>query len=79
MGNTFNKKSQKMTLQGYYAALPSSVSEKKNFINEVIFRTGVTSNTVRNWVHYGMRPSNPEHIKVLVELTGIPEDELWEA
>lgn len=78
MENTFNKKSEKLTLRGYYDGLPTSVNPKTKFINEVIFKTGVSANTVRNWVRYGMRPTDPNHVKVLVELTGIPEENLWE-
>lgn len=68
---------QTMTLKGYYKNLPESVHPKTEFINEIIKRTGVSFNTARNWVIYGMKPNNPEHISVLSEITGIPRNNLW--
>ncbi|WP_143089316.1 hypothetical protein [Prevotella sp. KH2C16] len=71
------KNRKKMTLRGYYEGLPDANCPKTDFINEVASRTGVTSTTVRNWIFYGMKPANENHIKVLVDVTGIPADELW--
>lgn len=70
-------KGQKMTLKGYYKQLPDSVHPKTDFINRVVCRTGVSVQSVRNWVIYGMKPSNPEWVKVLSEETGIPVKNLW--
>nr|WP_308533130.1 hypothetical protein [uncultured Prevotella sp.] len=66
-----------MTLQGYYKGLPDATCPKTDFVNKIASKTGVTSSTVRNWIFYGMKPSNENHIKVLVEVTGIPANELW--
>lgn len=66
-----------MTLKGYYQNLPSSVHPKTDFINEITKRTGVSFTAARNWVVYGMRPNNPEHIFVLSEITGISPENLW--
>ena len=71
------KNKGKITLQGYYEKLPDAEFPKKNFINTVVSKTGVSSATVRNWIFYGMKPANENHIKVLVEVTGIPANELW--
>lgn len=68
---------RKMTLRGYYESLPDATCPKTDFINEIASRTGVTSSTVRNWIFYGMKPANENHIGVLVEVTGIPADKLW--
>lgn len=69
----------KMTLRDYYESLPSSEHPKTDFVNEVVRRTGVSSATVRNWIFYGMRPLKKEHVKVLSDVTGIPQDALWGA
>ena len=68
---------RKMTLRDYYEGLPDATCPKTDFINEIASRTGVTSSTVRNWIFYGMKPANENHIGVLVEVTGIPADKLW--
>lgn len=72
------KNKRKMTLQGYYEALPDAEYPKTNFINSVVSKTGVSAATVRNWIFYGMKPANENHIEVLVEITGIPAEKLWE-
>lgn len=72
-----NTEEGKITLKGYYQSLPDSNSPKTEFINEVTRRTGVSSTTVRNWIMYGMKPYNPEHISILSEITGIPPENLW--
>lgn len=72
-----NKQQGKMTLRGYYESLPDATCPKTDFINEIASKTGVTSSTVRNWIFYGMKPANENHIGVLVEVTGIPADKLW--
>lgn len=66
-----------MTLKGYYESLPASTNPKTQFVNEIIRRTGVSSATARNWIYYGMKPSNPNHVKILTEITGIEEEDLW--
>lgn len=68
---------QIMTLKGYYKNLPESTHPKTEFINEITRRTGVSFTAARNWVVYGMKPNNPEHISVLSEITGIPPEDLW--
>lgn len=68
---------QIMTLKGYYKNLPESTHPKTEFINEITRRTGVSFTAARNWVVYGMKPNNPEHISVLSEITGISPEDLW--
>ena len=77
ISTTFEGKSSKMTLRGYYESLPDSRHPKTEFVNEIAARAGVSTATVRNWIAYGMRPNNPKHIEILSEVTGIPENELW--
>ena len=61
----------------YYSNLPNATHPKTEFINEVIKKTGVSFTAVRNWVVYGMKPNNPEHIAALSEITGISPENLW--
>ena len=67
----------KITLKDYYSNLPNATHPKTEFINEVIKKTGVSFTAVRNWVVYGMKPNNPEHIAALSEITGISPENLW--
>lgn len=75
--NCFGENRERITLKGYYLSLPDSKHPKTEFLNEIINRTGVSFNTARNWVRYGMKPNNPEHISILSEITGIPAKDLW--
>lgn len=71
------EKNKKMTLKGYYEALPLRNAPRKDFIQMVSERCAVSEQTVRNWCIYGMKPQNHEHVKALSSITGISEDELW--
>lgn len=73
-----NNSTKAKSIKEFYKKLPSSISPKSDFLREISQRCGVTYMTARNWVVYGMKPSNREHFKVLSELTGIPEDHLFE-
>lgn len=75
--NTSSVNAGIITLQGYYAKLPEATYPKSDFIKEVANRCNVTATTVRNWIKYGMKPNNPEHIRILVDYTGIPAENLW--
>lgn len=77
--STFGKKVKKMTLRGYYDSLPEASYPKKEFVKEVMRRTGMSDSAVRMWIKYGMRPANPQHRLVLSDMTGINEDDLWGA
>lgn len=68
-----------MTLKGYYKRLPQRNAPRLDFLTEVANRCGVTITTARNWCLYGIKPMSHEHVEVLVELTGISEEDLWEA
>lgn len=72
------QKVQKMTLKGYYQQLPDANHPKTDFVNEVAMDAGVSAATVRNWVIYGMRPQNKNHVEILSRKTGIPVENLWE-
>lgn len=69
-------KNKKITLKGYYESL-SKISPRSQFIIDVSKRCGVSQNTVRNWVLYGMKPQKYAYIKILKEMTGIKHDDLW--
>lgn len=66
-----------ITLQGYYRSLPDATYPKSDFIRDVATKCCVTETTVRNWIKYGMKPNNPEHVKILSEMTGINSGNLW--
>ena len=75
--NTFEEKSQKMTLKGYYQGLPMRSAPRYDFITEVARRCKVTEQTVRKWVLNGMKTQQHIHLEGLCELTGISEEDLW--
>lgn len=66
-----------MTLKDYFSALPTRKAPKKEFVQMVSARCGVSEQTVRNWCIYGMKPLDFRHVKVLSEITGIKEEDLW--
>jgi transcriptional regulator with XRE-family HTH domain len=68
-----------MTLQSYYEALPKAVAPKTEFVERIAKKCGVRTNTVRFWVKGITRPSNPEHLEILAEETGIEVEELFAA
>ena len=68
---------KKMTLKDYYNKIPTSSAPRKLFVEEVAGLCGVTPQTVRNWCIYGMKPTNYRHARVLSEITGISEEDLW--
>lgn len=76
--NTFEGKTQKITLRGYYQQLPLRNAPRYDFISEIARRCKVTEQTVRNWVLYGVKPQQHVHIEILCEVTGINEEDLWE-
>lgn len=75
--NINGEKKVKMTLKDYYSSLPKRKSPRKEFVQEVSARCGVSEQTVRNWCIYGMLPQDFRHVKVLSEITGIKEEDLW--
>ena len=77
MANKINEFSPKMTLKGYYYGLPDATHPKSEFITKIMSECNVSFTTARNWVMGVTRPLNPEHVKQLSEMTGIPESDLW--
>lgn len=75
--NVLDEKRGFLTLKGYYNNLPEPTYPKRDFIMEIASKCNVHYATVRNWIFYGFKPDNPEHIKILSEATGIPENQLW--
>lgn len=76
--NTLKPKSKIMTLKGYYKSLPDPTYPKKDFINTISERCNVTLTTANNWIKYGIKPNNPEHVQILSEITGISPEHLWD-
>lgn len=68
---------KKMTLKDYFDGLPMRKAPRKEFIDAVAARCGVSEQSVRNWCIYGMKPQDFKHVKVLSEMTGIKEEDLW--
>lgn len=75
--NIHVKNCSKLTLKDYYSALPEASFPKTEFMNEVAKQCGVSISTVRNWIRFGMRPSNAKHVEILSQLTGIEAENLW--
>lgn len=75
--NIKGEKNKKMTLKDYFSFLPKRKSPRKDFVREVSERCGVSEQTVRNWCIYGMKPKDFKHVRLLSEITGINEDDLW--
>ena len=76
--NKKREKKEKITLKGYFKRLSEQKTPLQQFVDAVSERCGVTEATVRNWCLYGIKPQSYAHVKVLMELTGLEEDELWE-
>ncbi len=66
-----------MTLADYYDGIPAFNTPKKEFIDEICKRCEVNENTARNWVANRVRPQKKSHYRILSELTGIPEENLF--
>lgn len=75
--NTFPIKKESMTLRGYYRSLPDPTYPKRDFVHEIAMKCNVTLTTANNWIKYGIKPNNPEHIRILSEITGIAPENLW--
>ena len=75
--NTLPNEGKKITLRGYYKNLPEPTFPKRDFIQEVASKCNVTLTTANNWIKYGIKPNNPDHVKILSEITGIDPEYLW--
>ena len=75
--NSSGGNGQIMTLKSYYKNLPEPTHPKKELINNIAMKCKVTLATARNWILYGVRPDNPNHILIISEITGIPSENLW--
>lgn len=75
--NTLTEKGKSMTLRGYYKSLPEPTFPKRDFVQEIATKCNVTLTTANNWIKYGIRPNNPEHVRILSEMTGISPEDLW--
>jgi len=66
-----------MTLKGYYERLLKEDTPSNKFLKDVAERCEVSTTTVRNWCLYNIRPQRKSCVRVLSELSGIEEEELW--
>ena len=66
-----------ITLKSYYKNLPNPTHPKKELIRRIAAECNVTEVTVRNWIMYGFRPDNPNHIEIISKITGIAKEDLW--
>lgn len=73
----FSTRSKKMTLKGYYQNIPLRNAPRQEFIMKISNACHVTEQTVRNWVLYGLKPQQKEHIEFLSKITGIEKEDLW--
>lgn len=71
------RESKKNYLGDYYNSLPSNVSPKTQFINKVAYECKVSDMCVRGWISGIRKPSNPDHIKIISQITGIDEGLLF--
>lgn len=76
--NTFCGEKRKITLRSYYTELPEAQNPRKDLIDEVCKRCNVPYTTARSWFLYNIRPSKPENIVKLSEITGISPEDMWE-
>ncbi len=65
------------TLSDFYENLPKATSPKTEFIRKVAGRCDLEEATVRLWVKDKTKPSNPEHLQILSEESGIPVTQLF--
>jgi transcriptional regulator with XRE-family HTH domain len=72
-----NQEVGKMTLADYYDNLPRQTSPKSDFVREVAKRCDISEATVRWWLRGQFRPSRKEFYRVLSEMTGISEENLF--
>jgi len=77
MGKVTEKTNVEQTLTSYYKGLPKPKAPKTEFIEGIATLCSVTSNTVRNWVKGNVKPNDPEHIRILIKVTGIKEENLF--
>lgn len=75
--NQTSKGNLEKSLRTFYESLPSSVFPKTEFVNEIVGRCHVSAATAHNWIKGKTRPNNPEHLSIISEITGIPQDKLW--
>jgi hypothetical protein len=78
MANSFNEKDGKLSLMGYYYGLPDPSNPKVDFKLEVMSKCKITEGTFFNWISGRTRPSDPKHLAILSEITGIKEEDLWQ-
>lgn len=69
---------KKNTLLKYYEALPKATYPKKDFIWKIMVACNVTQTTVRNWIWGNSCPQEEEYRQRVAEITGIPQEELWQ-
>lgn len=64
-------------LREYYNGLEDYITPKKDLIDKIAKACNVSIPTVRNWIYGKHTPSNSAHIKVVSEITGVSEKDLF--
>lgn len=68
---------EKMKLKDFYCNLPEASYPKKEFLEEVASKAGVTTTTVQNWISGRTKADLRLYGSILSEITGIPQEELF--
>ena len=73
------KNTEKMNFLDYYNRMSDRrPSPKADFIKKVADRCQISEATVRWWTRGIFKPSRPEFYRILSEMTGIPQEDLFE-
>jgi len=67
----------KQTLTEFYDSLPRLEAPKTKFVSDIANMCDVRETTVRNWVKGKVKPSDPNHVKILEKVTGIDSKSLF--
>jgi len=67
-----------MNLQQFYEQIPEPTAPKSDWVRMVAEKLEVSEATVRSWIQGRNKPRHPSLLRGLSEITGIPENELFE-
>lgn len=68
-----------ITLRDYYHSLPENqiISPRRDILERVAKKCGVSLVTVRNWFLYGYAPRDKKHLKIISKETGLSIEALY--
>jgi len=67
-----------MNLIEYYKQFPEPTAPKSDWVRMVAEKLEVSEATVRSWIQGRNKPRHPSLLRGLSEITGIPENELFD-